>query len=84
MKTTDNYPKQHVHNDPVSLLHSIQCLVMLVERHPNHPTSCLYLCLVSKALSILEAQFTSRVIDLNHQCSKAHLHRPRRNRKIKH
>jgi len=80
MKTSDNNLK-HNHSEMVSLLHSIQCLVMLVERHPNHPTSCLYLCLVSKALSILEAQFTSRVIDLNHECSKA---RPKRNRKIKH
>jgi hypothetical protein len=71
MKTTDNNFK-HNHSEMVSLLHSIQCLVMLVERHPNHPTSCLYLCMVSKALSILEAQFTSRVIDLNHQSSKAH------------
>ncbi len=83
MKTTDNNPKKLVHTDPVSLVHSIQCLVMLVERHPNHPTSCLYLCLVSKALALLEAQFASLPLTTHHQYPGARAPRQKRTRKTK-
>lgn len=43
-------------DEVLATLHSIQCLIMLVERYQNHPETSEYLSLISTSLIRLEGQ----------------------------
>ncbi len=45
----------------LATLHSIQCLIMLVERHKNHPDTIGYLNLISTSLIKLESQINRSI-----------------------
>lgn len=61
-------------DDALAVIHSIQCLLMLVERHQNHPESHQYLSLIGTSLSRLEYQLKNQAI--NHEAQNTKLPKP--------
>lgn len=51
-------------DEVLATLHSIQCLIMLVERHKNHPETNGYLSLISTSLIKLEGKINRSRMNL--------------------